>query len=89
MLREQVDPDRIVVETSGVALPFDTTLNFWREPVSAWIGDDMPTLDVPFWEVVMLITAVWLARLNFGQASEATEGAVSPAEILVTSEAAC
>jgi cobalamin biosynthesis protein CobW len=40
MLRERVDPDRIVIETSGVALPFDTTLNFWRQPVSAWIGDD-------------------------------------------------
>ena len=46
MLREQVDPDRIVVETSGVALPFDTTLNFWREPVSAWIGDDMAVVVV-------------------------------------------
>jgi cobalamin biosynthesis protein CobW len=40
-LHEQVQPDRIVIETSGVALPFDTQLNFWREPVSAWIGDDM------------------------------------------------
>lgn len=39
-LHEQFDPERIVVETSGVALPFDTTLNFWREPVSEWIGDD-------------------------------------------------
>ena len=39
-LREQVDPDRIVIETSGVALPFDTTLNFWREPISAWVGED-------------------------------------------------
>lgn len=39
-LREEVDPERIVIETSGVALPFDTTLNFWREPVSAWLGDD-------------------------------------------------
>lgn len=41
VLHEQVQPDRIVIETSGVALPFDTQLNFWREPVSAWIGDDM------------------------------------------------
>ncbi len=41
VLHEQVRPDRIVIETSGVALPFDTQLNFWREPVSAWIGDDM------------------------------------------------
>jgi G3E family GTPase len=41
VLHQQVRPDRIVIETSGVALPFDTQLNFWREPVSAWIGDDM------------------------------------------------
>lgn len=40
-LWERVRPDRIVVETSGVALPFDTQLNFWREPVRRWIGDDM------------------------------------------------
>jgi G3E family GTPase len=39
-LHEQVNPDRIVIETSGVALPFDTTLNFWREPISQWVGDD-------------------------------------------------
>jgi len=39
-LYEQVRPDRIVIETSGAALPFDTTLNFWREPVSTWIGED-------------------------------------------------
>ncbi|MFT5443723.1 MAG: cobalamin biosynthesis protein CobW [Myxococcota bacterium] len=40
-LYNEVHPDRIVIETSGVALPFDTQLNFWREPVSEWIGDDM------------------------------------------------
>lgn len=38
-IREEVHPDRVVVETSGVALPFDTLLNFWREPVSEWIGE--------------------------------------------------
>lgn len=38
-IREEVRPDRVVVETSGVALPFDTLLNFWREPVSEWIGE--------------------------------------------------
>ena len=37
-IREEVRPDRIVVETSGVALPFDTLLNFWREPIAAWVG---------------------------------------------------
>ena len=40
-LYDEVRPDRIVIETSGAALPFDTQLNFWREPVNAWIGDDM------------------------------------------------
>jgi cobalamin biosynthesis protein CobW len=41
LLHDRVRPDRIVIETSGVALPFDTQLNFWREPVAQWIGDDM------------------------------------------------
>jgi G3E family GTPase len=40
LLRERADPDRIVVETSGVALPYDTQLNFWRDPVREWIADD-------------------------------------------------
>ncbi len=41
MLWEKVRPDRVIVETSGVALPFETQMNFWREPVSDWIDDDM------------------------------------------------
>ena len=45
-LYEQVRPDRIVIETSGAALPFDTQLNFWREPVSEWVGDDMAVVVV-------------------------------------------
>ena len=40
MLRERVQPQRVVIETSGVALPYDTQLNFEREPVRSWIGDD-------------------------------------------------
>jgi cobalamin biosynthesis protein CobW len=46
MLWERVCPDRIIVETSGVALPFDTQLNLWREPVSAWVDDDMAVVVV-------------------------------------------
>ncbi len=72
MLRDRVDPDRIVVETSGVALPFDTTLNFWREPVSAWIGDDM---------AVVVVNAEQLAA---GEELEGTfEDQVSSADLLV------
>ncbi len=46
MLRERADPDRIIVETSGVALPYDTQLNFWREPVKEWISDDVAVVVV-------------------------------------------
>jgi cobalamin biosynthesis protein CobW len=71
-LRDQVDPERIVVETSGVALPFDTTLNFWREPVSAWLGDDM---------AIVVVNAEQLAA---GEELEGTfENQVSSADLLV------
>jgi cobalamin biosynthesis protein CobW len=46
MLWERVRPDRIIIETSGVALPFDTQLNLWRDPVSAWVEDDMAVVVV-------------------------------------------
>lgn len=39
-LRERVDPDLVIVETSGVALPFETQLNLYRPPVNAWVGDE-------------------------------------------------
>ena len=45
-LRERVDPDRVIVETSGLALPYETQLQLWREPVSRWIGDDVAVVVV-------------------------------------------
>ena len=51
-LWEDVRPDRVVVETSGVALPFDTLLNFWREPVSLWVGDSIAVVVVNAEQVV-------------------------------------
>lgn len=39
-LRERARPQRIIVETSGAALPYDTLVNFWREPIRGWIEDD-------------------------------------------------
>jgi cobalamin biosynthesis protein CobW len=41
MLRERVHPDAVIIETSGIALPFDTQLQVWREPVCGWVDDDM------------------------------------------------
>lgn len=46
MLWEKVKPEKIIVETSGVALPYDTQLNFWRPPVCEWIDDDMAVVVV-------------------------------------------
>jgi len=45
-IHESVDPDRIIVETSGVALPFDVQINFWRPPVSDWAGEDVAVVVV-------------------------------------------
>ena len=45
-LEREVEPDRFVIETSGVALPYDTQLNFWREPVRSFIGDDIAVVVV-------------------------------------------
>ena len=52
-LRARIAPDRIVIETSGLALPYDTQLTLWRPPVSDWIGDDM---------AVVLVNAEQLAE---------------------------
>ncbi len=40
-LWETVHPDRVVVETSGVALPFETLMTFWREPITEWVGESL------------------------------------------------
>ena len=45
-LRERTQPDRIVIETSGIALPFETQLQLWRDPVRRWIGDDVAVVVV-------------------------------------------
>ncbi len=45
-LRERVDPDLVIVETSGVALPFDVQLNLWREPIADWIETDVAVVVV-------------------------------------------
>ncbi len=45
-LHKEVDPDRVIVETSGVALPYDTLINFWREPVRQWSADEVAVVVV-------------------------------------------
>ena len=40
-LRRDVKPDQIIIETSGVALPGDTQIHLWREPVKSWLADDI------------------------------------------------
>lgn len=43
---ERIRPDRVIVETSGVALPFETLMTFWREPVSQWAGESLAVVVV-------------------------------------------
>lgn len=71
-LERDIDPDRFVIETSGVALPYDTQLNFWREPACEFIGDDM---------AVVVVNADQLAE---GRDLEGTfEDQVQSADLLV------
>jgi cobalamin biosynthesis protein CobW len=51
-LWETIHPDRIVVETSGVALPFETLMTFWREPVTEWVGESLAVVVVNAEQVV-------------------------------------
>ncbi len=39
-LHEKVHPDRIIIETSGVALPFETQLHLYRPQVRSWLGEE-------------------------------------------------
>lgn len=71
-IREEIHPDRVIVETSGVALPFDAILNFWREPVSKWVEDCLSTV---------LVNAEQVAK---GRDLEGTfEQQVSSADLLI------
>lgn len=45
-LWETVRPDRVVVETSGVALPFETLMTFWRDPLTEWVGESLAVVVV-------------------------------------------
>lgn len=39
-LHERLDPDRVVVETSGVAVPHDVQITFYQPPVKDWISEE-------------------------------------------------
>lgn len=55
MILTQVRPDRLVLETSGVALPGDILIQFWRPPVSDLVQDEV---------VVVVVDAAHLADLD-------------------------
>jgi G3E family GTPase len=74
-LHLRVKPDRVIVETSGVALPYETQLQLWREPVSRWIGDDV---------AVVVVSAEQLASEIAGDDLFAQQ--VSSADLLVLNQ---
>jgi len=69
---ERVRPERLIVETSGVALPSEVQLCFWREPVSLWVAEDMA--------VVVVSAEQLLAARELGATFEAQ---VSSADLLL------
>src|SRR4029450_8665878 len=71
----QVAPDRIVIETSGLALPYETQLSLWRPPVSEWVGDDL---------AVLLVNAEQLAEQR--DLGPLFEQQVSAADLLVLNQ---
>ena len=72
MLWDKVRPDRVVIEISGVAMPFETQLALWRPPVSDWVEDDA---------AVVVVNAEQLAE---GRDLEGTwEHQVGSADLLV------
>ena len=74
-LRARVDPDRVIVETSGVALPYDTQLHLARDPIARWIASDA---------AVVVVNAEQLAA---GRELEGTfEQQVSSADLLVLNQ---
>ena len=74
-IRTRVAPDRIVIETSGLALPYETQLSLWRPPVSEWVGDDM---------AVVLVNAEQLAEDR--DVGALFEQQVSAADLLVLNQ---
>ena len=52
-LRDEVDPDQIVIETSGVAIPHDVQIVLYQEPLRDWITEEA---------VVVVIDALGLAE---------------------------
>lgn len=75
LLRRRVAPERVILETSGLAIPYDLQLHFWREPVSDWVGDDM---------TVVLVNAEQLAA---GRDLEGLfEDQVSSADLLLLNQ---
>jgi G3E family GTPase len=72
LLRTRVNPERVIIETSGVALPFETQLNLYRPPVDAWVGDEAS------------VVVVDAALLHEGDAVDGTfEDQVSSADLLL------
>jgi cobalamin biosynthesis protein CobW len=39
-LREKIDPDRLIIETSGLAVAADVQITFWQPPIRDWVSEE-------------------------------------------------
>ena len=74
-LHTEVEPDRIIIETSGLAFPFETQLQLWREPVSQWVSEDI---------AVVVVNAEQLAANR--EVADLFEQQVSSADLLLLNQ---
>lgn len=70
----QARPDRLVLETSGVALPGDVLVQFWRPPISELVGDEV---------VVVVVDAERLHATPDHELDETFLAQVEAADLLV------
>lgn len=76
-LHERVRPELVVIETSGVALPFDTQLNLYRPPVVDWVGDEA---------CVVVVSAAQMVEAGGLPTDETWRTQVSGADLLLLSK---
>lgn len=68
---QKASPDRLILETSGVALPGEVVLAFWRTPVNTLVSDEV------------IVVVVDGDRLAHGEVDETFIAQVEAADLLV------
>jgi G3E family GTPase len=61
---QRARPDRLVLECSGVALPGDVLVQFWREPIAGLVSDEVVVVVVDATAAVTADDETWIQQLE-------------------------